>query len=120
MEINPDAPGMCGLDVACVCLFFSFTYKSVNYPCALTHWFSHVGESADVGTGMWVVEPDLDEGKPIAAIIHLGTIICALHFLPVPKEKFVSRALSFTDTLDTFQSFHVNKYIDHHVFEIAF
>ena len=120
VETDPDAPGMHGLDIAHVHLFFSFTYKYVKYPCALVHWFSRVAESADEGTGMWVVESDLDEGKPLTAIIHLDTIVRAAHLLPVFKDGFVSRTLSFADTLDEFRTFYVNKYIDHHAFEIAF
>ena len=121
VETDPDAPGMRGLDIARVRLFFSFTYDGIKYPCALVHWFSCTAESADRGTRMWVVEPDsADDGKPFASVIHLDTIIRAAHLLPVFGEGFVSRTLSFADTLDEFQSFYVNKYADHHAFEIAF
>lgn len=121
VETDPDAPGMRGLDIARVRLFFSFTYNGIKYPCALVHWFSRVAESADRGTGMWVVEPDsTDDGKPFASVIHLDTIIRAAHLLPVYGSQFVSRTLSFTDTLNEFRSFYVNKYADHHAFEIAF
>ena len=68
IETDPDSPGMCGLDIACVHLFSTFPYKSVKYSCALVHWFLHVGELADAGTGMWVVEPDGGEGKPMPTI----------------------------------------------------
>ena len=121
VETNPDAPGMAGLDIARVRLFFSFKFNGVKYPCALVHWFSHVGQSADPGTGMWTVEPDVtNDGESITSVIHLDTIIRAAHLLPVFKEKFVSRDLSFSDTLDQFKLFYVNKFIDHHAFEIAF
>jgi hypothetical protein len=121
VETDPDAPGMDGLEIARVHLFFSFTFQGVKYPCALVHWFSHVGQSADPGMGMWTVEPDvMDDGAPLAAVIHLDTIIRAAHLLPVFKKEFVPRDLSFSDTLDKFQLFYVNKFIDHHAFEIAF
>ena len=121
VETDPDAPGMDGLEIAHVHLFFSFTFQGVKYPCALVHWFSHVGQSADPGMGMWTVEPDvMDDGAPLAAVIHLDTIIWAAHLLPVFKKEFVPRDLSFSDTLDKFQLFYVNKFIDHHAFEIAF
>lgn len=121
VETDPDAPGMAGLDIARVYLFFSCTFNGVKYPCALVHWFSRVGQSADPGTGMWIVEPDFtDDEVPITSVIHLDTIIRAAHLLPVFKEKFVSRDLSFSDTLNHFQLFYVNKFIDHHAFEIAF
>ena len=123
IETDPDAPGMAGLEIAHVLLFFSCKFNGVKYPCALVDWFSHVGYSADPGTGMWVVEPDITvDGAPLTSVIHLDTIIRAAHLLPVFKNEpgLVSRDLSFSDTLDKFQTFYVNKYIDHHAFEIAF
>jgi hypothetical protein len=70
---------------------------------------------------MWVVNPDsLEDGEPYASVIHLDTILRAAHLLPVFKEGFVSRTLTFSDTLDEFRAFYVNKYVDHHAFEIAF
>jgi hypothetical protein len=110
--------GMRGLDVARVQLFFSFSHDGVVYPCALVHWFSRVGDSPDDHMGMWVVERDDDESSP--SIIHLDTVVRAAHLLPVFGPEHVSRTLSFTDTLDTFTRFYVNKFADHHAFEIAF
>lgn len=120
--VNADSSmeGMRGLEVARVRLFFSFSHDGVKYPCALVHWFSRVGDLPDERTGMWLVEPDiLDDSKPFASIIHLDTIVRASHLLPVFGEGHVSRTLAFTNTLDTFARFYINKYIDHHAFEIA-
>jgi hypothetical protein len=61
-----------------------------------------------------------DDGETVVFIIHLDTIVQASHLLPVFGEECVSKTLSFTDTLDTFTRFYVNKYADHHTFEIAF
>jgi hypothetical protein len=70
---------------------------------------------------MWKVEPDIsNDGKTISSIIHLDTVVRASHLLPVFDEGPVSKTLLFTDTLDTFTRFYVNKYADHHAFEIAF
>jgi hypothetical protein len=119
VNTDPSMDGMQGLEVACVRLFFSFSHEGIEYPCALVHWFSHVGDLQD-NTGMWIVEPDMsDNGETIVAIIHLDTIVRASHLLPVFGEGRVSKTLSFTDTLDTFTRFYVNKYADHHAFEIA-
>jgi len=121
VETDPDAPGMRGLDIARVRLFFSFTCNGTKYPCALVHWFSRMAELPDRDTGMWVVEPDsADDGKPFATVIHLDTIVRAAHLLPVFGAGFVPRTLTFADTLDAFRMFYVNKYADHHAFEIAF
>jgi hypothetical protein len=121
VNTDPSLEGMRGLEVARVRLFFSFSHDNVEYPCALVHWFSRVGDLPDDRTGMWIVEPDiLDEGEPFMSIIHLDTIVRASHLLPVFGQGRVSRTLHFSDTLDTFTRFYVNKYIDHHAFEIAF
>lgn len=121
VETDPDAAGMQGLDIARVRLFFSFTCNGFKYPCALIHWFSRVGDAPSPRTGMWTVEHDLlDDGTRHASIIHLDTIVRAAHLLPVYGSDFVLRDLTFSDTLNTFRTFYVNKYIDHHAFEIAF
>jgi hypothetical protein len=121
--VNTDssAEGMRGLDVARVRLFFSFSYMGVQYPCALVRWFSRVGDSPNDNTGMWIVEPLADDdGESLTTIIHLDTIVRAAHLLPVFGHRHTSRTLSCADTLDKFTSFYVNKYVDHHSFEIAF
>jgi hypothetical protein len=119
--VNTDAAaeGMRGLDVARVRLFFSFSHNSVHYPCALVQWFLRAGDSPNDNTGMWIVEPDDDDGEAVTSIIHLDTIVRAAHLLPVFGHEHVSRTLAFTDTLDMFTNFYVNKYIDHHAYEIA-
>src|SRR5882724_10316523 len=121
VETDLNSPGILGLDIAHVQLLFSFTHNNVKYFCALVHWFSCMSESVDSSTGMWVVEHEVtNDGRPIASVIHLDTIFRAAHLLPVFKEGFVSKYLSCTDTLDKFQMFYVNKFVDHHAFEIAF
>jgi hypothetical protein len=121
INTNPSVEGMWRLDVAHVQLFFSFTHDGIKYHCALVHWFSWVGNSPDDHTGMWVIEPDmLGDGETFTLIIHLNTIIQASHLIPVFGFQCVSKTLSFTDTLDKFTSFYINKYVNHHAFEIAF
>jgi hypothetical protein len=121
VHTDPLAEGMRALDVARVRAFFSFVSQGITYPCALVHWFSRVGDEADEDTGMWVVEPDMDEtGSPIADIIHLDTILRAAHLMGVSGEAFVPKTLTPDNSLDLFYSFYVNKFIDHHAFEIAF
>ena len=120
VNIDPSMEGMRGLEIARVRLFFLFSHDGVEYPCALVHWFSCVGDSPDDDTGMWVVKPDILDGEISTSIIHLDTIVRASHLLPVFGTQHVPRTLSFTDTLNYFKIFYVNKYIDHHAFEIAF
>ncbi|KAI9464278.1 hypothetical protein F5148DRAFT_982228, partial [Russula earlei] len=104
-----------------VAFCFSFSHDGVRYPCALIHWFSHVGNSPDDNTGILVVKPIvLGNGEAFTLIIHLDMIVQASHVMPVFGPQHVSKTLSFTDTLYAFSSFYVNKYVDHHAFEIAF
>ena len=87
------------------------------------HWFSRIGDKPDENTGMWVVEPEFDFAhSPLggSAIIHLDTIFRAAHLPGVCDDNFVPRNLTFHDSLDAFHSYYVNKFIDHHAFEIAF
>jgi hypothetical protein len=70
---------------------------------------------------MWIVKPDFnDDGTHCASVIHVDAIFRAAHLMPVYGKDAVPRYLSFTQTLDAFNSYYVNKYIDHHAFEIAF
>ena len=60
VETDPDSPGMLGMDVAQVCVFFSFNYNNTEYCCALVNWFSHVGDKPDKDTGVWAVHQHHD------------------------------------------------------------
>jgi hypothetical protein len=74
---------MHGLDVVRVLLLFSFTLGDVTYPCALVHWFMFVEEEHDEDPGMWMVQPETDNGLPVLSVIHLDCIFRAAHLLPV-------------------------------------
>jgi hypothetical protein len=89
--------------------------------CAGSHMWVILNSPND-NTGMWVVEPDTldDDGETVTSIVHIDTSIRAAHLLPVFGHEYVSWTLSFSDTLDKFTGFYVNKYADHHAFEIAF
>ena len=90
MFINTDMlqPGMCGLDVACARLFFLFIFEQVKYSCAFIHWFSKIGEFVDEGTGMWSVQPAVfNDGLHNSSIIHLDSIVCLAHLLPIHHDK---------------------------------
>lgn len=123
VETDADALGMRGLDIARVRAFFSFKRSGTMYPCALVEWFTRLDDSPDDRNGMWKVEQEFDDhGLRQTSIIHLDTIVRAAHLLPVYalEEGYVPRRLLHTDSLDHFSTFYVNKYIDHHAFEIAF
>lgn len=113
--------GFRGLLVAQVHLFLSFRHEGITYPCALVHWFSTFGEEPDPDTGIWMVVPDrVDDGYYNAMVVHLDTIVRGAHLLTIFKKDFADTSLNFTETLDMFDGYYVNKYIDHHAHEIAF
>ena len=95
----------------------------VKYSCALVHWYSLIGDSPDECTGMWVVEPNiniLDDGAPRTAVIHSDSIVQLAHLLPIYGEEQAPRRMKYTDSLDSFSEFYINKFAYHHSFEMAF
>lgn len=118
---DSDEPGMLGLEVARARRFFSFTFRGKLYPCALVHWYSRLGDGPDEDSGMWIVRRDLGEdGAPKACILHLDTIVRAAHLIAMYGDVWVPKGASHTQSLDLFESYYINKYIDHHAFETAF
>lgn len=104
-------------------LLFSFKHNSHTYPCALVEWFTIHRDQPCEDTGMWIVEPEFDtqtHGR-LMSVIHLDTIMRNAHLLPVYGSAFVPLAhfLDFTDSLDAFTAFYINKYASHHSHEIA-
>ena len=120
VNTNPDEDGMRGLDVASVKQFFSFKSQGRLYPCAIVQWYSHCYDEPDEDTGMWVVEPDVYDGKPTVDIIHLDTIVRSAHLIGVYGKNPLPKNIPLCYALDLFNSYYVNKYIDHHAFELAF
>ena len=114
VEINSELEGMQGMAIARAILFFSFTFRDENLPCALVHWLVP-RDQPDEDTGLWVVEPEYEgNGRRTLGIIHLDCVARAAHLLPVYGPTFVPEGLYFSDSLDVFRAFFVNRYIDHH------
>jgi hypothetical protein len=117
---NNEANGMRRMEVAHAMCFFSFVYFGVTYPCALVQWFSHISEEPDNNGGMWMVSPDLDcNGNPNLAVIHIDCIFRAAHLVPMFGDTFVPDDITYHNSLDSFKGFYVNRFIDHHTFDIA-
>ena len=108
---------MGGLLVAHVLLFFSFVLNGEHHQCALIHWFSIFSEQPDPDNGMWVVMPNYFGGAPNLAVIHINSIFCAAHLLPIFNKTPLPQMLNYTSTLDSFNGFYVNNYIDYHAYE---
>ncbi|KAG1745479.1 uncharacterized protein EDB91DRAFT_1236359 [Suillus paluster] len=120
--VNTDAgvEGMGGMDIACVMCFFSFTFEGVAYPCTVVRWFDKASDGPDKDTGMWIVTPSFDtDNFPSIGIIHIDSIYHAAHLIPIYGTQNISCDLKHYDSYDAFRAFYVNKFADHHTFEIA-
>ena len=118
---HPELEGMRGLHVVRVLLFFSFSFKGITYPCAFVRWFSVIDEGCDEDTGMWMVQPGVTEdGLPDVSVIHLDCVFRAAHLLPIYGDAPIPNNVSHHNSLDAFVGYYVNKYADHHAYEIAF
>jgi len=121
VERNTEIGGMGGLDVVRVLTFFSFISDGVLYPCALVQWFRHVSEEPDNLTGMWMVEAERStDGSFVISVIHTDCILRGAHLIPIFGKNFVPEELHFSDSLDAFAAFYVNRFIDHQAFEMTF
>ncbi|KAF8171241.1 hypothetical protein K438DRAFT_200396 [Mycena galopus ATCC 62051] len=70
---------------------------------------------------MWMVEPDLDaRRKRIVDLIHIDSILRGAHLIPVFGEDYLPRRFKYSESLDSFRAYYINKYADHHSHEIAF
>ncbi|KAG2737246.1 hypothetical protein P692DRAFT_20762147 [Suillus brevipes Sb2] len=120
INAHPELEGMRGLEVARALCFFSFKYRWVLYECAVVHWFDVVGDAPDEDTGMWIVQPSFNGRSLNISVIHINAIYRAAHLLPIYGTDNIPRNLNFYHSLDAFRAFYVNKFADHHTFEIAF
>ena len=121
LDNGSDEPGVKGLEVARVHLFFSFEAEEHVYPCALVHNFHKTFMDPDPDNGMWVVEPEYAmDGSRSMSVVHVDSIVRAAHLLPIFGTSTFPPQLKFLFTLDSFRAFYVNKYIDYHAFETVF
>jgi hypothetical protein len=109
---------MLGLTVAQVRLLFAFTYRRQDYRCALVNWFVRRDDEVDEDTGMWIVEPEADEeGQPTWQVIDVDSIARRAHLLPVYGQEPVEQGFNHHRSLEAFEAFFVNAYVDHHAHE---
>lgn len=118
IETDSDMPGMQGMCIGRVLLFFSFVYEGQYYPCALVHWFVPVGHRVDDETGLWIVKPEFTgNGRRHITVVHLDCITRAAHLIGVYGSSFLPDDFHYSFSLDTFRSYYVNTYADHHMHE---
>jgi hypothetical protein len=115
VETNARLDGMPGMTIARALLFFSFTFDNRYYPCALVNWLVP-GDEPDEDTGLWVVQPEFEgNGRHrTLSIIHLDCVARAAHLLPVYGSSPIPEDFHFSDALDAFRAYFVNRFVDHH------
>ncbi|KAF8261183.1 hypothetical protein EI94DRAFT_1608121, partial [Lactarius quietus] len=116
--LDNSLPGLEGMVIAHVQLFFSFTYRRVNHCCTFVNWFVHEDDEPDLDTGMWVVSLEKQNGKLTTQVIDMKTIARAAHLLPVFGSDPVPIDVQYHNSLDRYQSFFINKFADHHSHEL--
>ena len=120
VNANPETDPMNGLDVVRILAFFSFHFRGSYYPCAVVNWFARIGDKPDEDTGMWMVRPQFNQrNQPDVTIIHIDSIYRAAHLIPVYGKHFVPSHLRPYHSYNSFRLFYVNRFADHHAFEIA-
>lgn len=117
VETDAERPGMRGMVIGRVLLFFSFSFREQNYPCALVHWLVPVGDEPDDETGMWVVRPEFEGNRRSLAVIHLDCIARGAHLLPIFGSSFLPEDFHFSDSLHAFRGYFVSRHADHHMYE---
>lgn len=116
-----DGNGFGGLLATRVCLLFTFGHHGKMYECALVGWYLPVRNALDETTGMWIVAPEMDQqGQWVCAMISLDAVLRLAHLIAVYGEDVLLVDFHYTDTLNTFQAYYVNKYIDYHAHCLAF
>ena len=69
---------------------------------------------------MWMVHPSMnDDHTREVSIIHVDSIFRAAHLVPMFGNSFIPAHVDLHNALDTYMGFYVNKFADHHAFEIA-
>jgi len=118
---DPELEGMRGMDVARVLCFFAFKTQGKRYPCAVVRWFDRIGDMPDETTGMWMVRPSFIWGQqPNFAVIHVDAIFRAAHLIPIFGRELVPPEIKPYHCYNIYRGFYVNKFADHHAFEVAF
>jgi len=121
VETNADVPGMQGMVIGHVLLFISFLYQGACHDCAFINWLVIHGDSPDPETGLWVVKPEYMGNRRTVALIPMDCIARGAHLLPVYSAATpLPATFHFACSLDVFQAFFVNRFVDHHAHEFVY
>lgn len=87
--------------------------------CPVCLWIGSflMWDEPDEGTGMWVVRPEYKGRSWTLDVIHLKSVAQGTHLLPVYGLGFLPEDFQYEVSLDAFNSYYVNHYVDHHIHE---
>ncbi|EIW83868.1 hypothetical protein CONPUDRAFT_119271 [Coniophora puteana RWD-64-598 SS2] len=117
---NESLPGIFSMDVARVLAFFKFSLQGKTYECAVVHWYGYYSDERDELTGMYIVQPQYrKDGSRHIAVVDVDTMVRGCHLLPVFGKDTIPEGMTCHDSLDSFDGYYVNRFVDHHAFELA-
>ena len=87
---------------------------------AVVQWFLYVIDSCDPDIGIYLVAPSTnDNDTPDTSIIHIDCIFHTVHLISIYDVNFLPHEITPHDNYNMFCTYYVNKYVDHHAFEVA-
>ncbi|KAI0711740.1 hypothetical protein C8Q76DRAFT_769461 [Earliella scabrosa] len=114
---DPDAHGMRRYRVARLRQLVSIMHEDILHQVAIVHQYVYEGAEPDGLTAMWVVKPETVNERWVTGIVPLTAIARACHLMPVLGRTSVPVWFDYSDTLDWFDKYYVNHYIDYHAHE---
>ncbi|KAH9910697.1 uncharacterized protein BXZ73DRAFT_57860 [Epithele typhae] len=119
VSVDDNALGTDGMLVARVRAFLSFRHGGRQHECALVHWFERGDDEPDPVTGMWIYRPEkAPDGNHVTSVIPIGSIVRACHLIGVYTDgDKLPDTYHYSDSLDHFNRFYLNWYIDYHAHE---
>lgn len=114
VQNGPEDDVLSGMLVGRVLSFLSFAHEDVHYDTALLEWFLPFGEEPDPVTGMWVVRPEMRRGRRHVSLVHTDSIVRGCHLIGMYGKHQLPKDFHFSFSLDAFQAFYLNHYIDYH------
>jgi len=71
----------------------------------LVDWFEPDGDKPDVTTGLWKVKPEIHEGVQSIGLIHVDSIMRAVHLIGVYQDTIIPSDLAFFSFTRCFRGF---------------
>ena len=106
---------MQGMAVGRVMGLMAIPHDGARHSCTLIDWFEKLSDVPSDVTGMYEIQPELNEfGRQVSLIVHLDTIFRAVDLSPVFRGVVMPIDFHYSYSLDTLKTFYINKYGDYH------